>query len=116
MNNIVKEAEDVIESSLNDIELQTEADEIVCSMYDEYTEELQGRWTDCIEEFEYSLEKMKSVKKKMDELGIVPKVVSDNATTNNEIINLISKLFEYVPDEPFVEPEIYGKNNEDKSR
>ena len=116
MADIIKDAEDVIDNSLNDMKLQKEADEIVASMYDEYTDELQDRWVYCLEEFEYSLEKMKSVKKKMDELGVVPKAVSDNEKANDEIIDLISKLFEYVPDEPFVEPEVYGKNHEDKSR
>lgn len=95
---LLKEAEKIVNDAYEEYKIVNEAEAITKNLNDKYEEELQNLFQDTIEELYGTLINLKPIKRKMDDLGIVPKGFKDETNEVKKMMRLIDGLFELTPD------------------
>lgn len=95
---LLKEAEKIVGDAYDEYKIINEAEAITKNLNDKYEEELQDLFQDTIEELYGTLINLKPIKRKMDDLGIVPKGFKDETNEVKKMMQLIDGLFELTPD------------------
>lgn len=97
---LLKEAEKIVSDAYDEYKIINEAEAITKNLNDKYEDELQDLFQDTIEELYGTLINLKPIKRKMDDLGIVPKGFKDETNEVKKMMRLIDGLFELTPDIP----------------